>query len=100
MNEEQPRLSLSYQYGWQGAEVAYHIQHNVVEAVYTQDFVLSLIVIWDEQWWRKHSFQMLVQPGSSDLLQSPWENMFGGRVILPGFPEWKGETILSKVTWC
>lgn len=37
-------------------EAAYHIKHNVMEAVYTQDFVLSLIVIWDEQWWGNYPF--------------------------------------------
>lgn len=38
------------------AGVAYHIKHNVMEAMDTQDFVLSLIVIWDEQWWGKYPF--------------------------------------------
>lgn len=84
---------------WQSKEAAYHIQHNVMDTVYTQYFVLGLIVIRDEQWWGKDPFQMFVQPGSGDLLQSPWENMLGGRVFLPGLPTWKRETTLSKVTW-
>lgn len=53
-------------------EVTHHIKHNVMEAMDTQDFVFSLMATGDEQMMGGSIlFQMLAQPGSSDLCRSP-----------------------------